>query len=174
MNKKILWIVIILVVLAASLGGFYFYKVWWPTKQLKIQAGLSVDKFPWRDYSQDELNKLYPQIKYADVPTRVTPEETYANFREALRTNNLEMALEQIGVSSGTNTSRDAADNLKQFYNEKKFGELYVFYPENISKANMYESIAQYEYNVNENGKIFVNSMNFIKDANGDWKMDSL
>ena len=62
--------------------------------------GLSSDKFPWQDFTQEELNKLYPQIRYADVPTRVTPEQTYANFREALRTNNLGLALEQLSVDS--------------------------------------------------------------------------
>ena len=173
MSKKTIWLVIILAVLAV-LGGGYFYKVWWPQRQTMIKWGLAESKFPWRAYSQDELSALYPQIKYANVPTRVTPEQTYANFREALRTNNLDLALGQIGISSGTNTSKDAASRLKQFYDEGKLNELYAFYPEKISKANMYESIAQYEYNVSENGKIFVNSMNFIKDANGDWKMDSL
>lgn len=176
MNKKILWAVIILVVLAAFLSGFYFYKVWWPAKQLKIQAGLSSDKFPWRDYSQDELNKMYSQIKYADVPTRTTPEQTYANFREALRTNNLELALEQIGVSSGTKTSEEAISNIRQFYQENKFIELSNRYPDNIKKINMYESIAQYEYTYysSQYKRELIGSINFIKDANGDWKMDSL
>ncbi|MBU2265253.1 hypothetical protein KJ784_03665, partial [Patescibacteria group bacterium] len=97
MNKKTIWALVILVVLAVVLGGLYCYKVWWPKKEIAIQAGLAKSTFPWRAYTQEELNKMYPQIKYADVPTRVTPEQTYANFREALRTNNLEMALEQLG-----------------------------------------------------------------------------
>ncbi len=166
---------VILVVIAASLGGyFYFQKIWWLKKQMAIQAGLAESKFPWRAYTQEELNKMYPQIKYADVPTRVTPEQTYANFREALRTNNLAMALEQIGTSSGTNTSKDAADSMRQFYQENKFIELYLYYPEKIEKENMYESIGQYYYIEKKDGHNLRQSIDFIKDANGDWKMDSL
>ena len=176
MNKKILWVIIVLLVLAAALGGFYCYKVWWPQRQAMISLGLAEPTFPWRAYTQEELNKLYPQVKYADVPTRVTPEQTYANFREALRTNNLEMALEQIGTSSGTNTSKEAANNLRSFYQENKFKELYNRYPEKIEKENMYESIAQYkyEYYSSQYKQQLIGSMNFIKDSNGDWKMDSL
>src|SRR3989344_8861361 len=122
MSKKTIWLVIILAVLAV-LGGGYFYKVWWPQRQTMIKLGLAESKFPWRAYSQDELSALYPQIKYANVPTRVTPEQTYANFREALRTNNLDLALGQIGISSGTNTSKEATNNIKQFYDEGKLNE---------------------------------------------------
>ncbi len=60
MSKKIWWIIIIVIVVAALVGGVYFYKSWWPQKQAKIDMGLSNNKFPWRDYTQDELNKMYP------------------------------------------------------------------------------------------------------------------
>lgn len=94
MNRKILWSAIIIVVLAVSIGGLYGWKVWWPEEQTKVDLGLSSPKFPWRDYTQAELEKLYPQIKNAAIPTRTTPEETYGKFREALRTNNLELAID--------------------------------------------------------------------------------
>ncbi len=174
MSKKTIWAVIIIVVLAAFFGGFYFYKVWWPKKQAAIEAGLAESNFPWRAYTQEELNNLYPQIKYANVPTRVTPEETYAKFREALRTNNLEMALEQI--ASNTKVGIEASNNIRQFYSQNKFKDLFVHYSENIEKVNMYESIAQYEYSYysNQYKQELIGSINFIKDANGDWKMNSL
>lgn len=173
MNKKTMWAVVILVVLAASLGGFYFYKVWWPTKQLKIQAGLSSDKFPWRDYTQDELNRLYPQIKYADVPTHVTPEQTYANFREALRTNNLEMALEQLGREN-EERYKEHKIILEQAYKEKMFIVLFDAYPDKIEKQSMYETLAAYSYVEKKDGRNLQQTIEFSKDANGDWKMDSL
>ncbi|MDD2753596.1 MAG: hypothetical protein PHT44_03235 [Candidatus Portnoybacteria bacterium] len=172
MNKKIIWAVVILVMLAAFLGGFYFYKAWWPTKQLKIQAGLSSDKFPWRDYSQEELNKLYPQIRYADVPTRITPEQTYAKFREALRTNNLEVALEQL-AKDGEKYNENKL-SIEKAYKEEKFVSLSELYLDKLNKSYMYESIAQYYFADKENNKNTNYPINFIKDANGDWKMDSL
>ena len=175
MSKKNIWLSAILIILVV-LGGSYFYKIWWPQRQAMIKLGLAESKFPWRAYSQNELSALYPQIKYANVPTRVTPEQTYANFREALRTNNLDLALGQIGISSGTNTSKEATNNIQQFFKDNKFVELYSRYPESIKKVSMYESIAQYEYTYysSQYKQELIGSMSFIKDANGDWKMDSL
>lgn len=173
MNKKVIWAVMVLAVLAVVSGGFYCYKVWWPQRQAMISLGLAESTFPWRAYTQEELNKLYPQIKYADVPTRVTPEQTYAKFREALRTNNLEMALEQLSMESETRY-KDRESILKNAYQGGKFNAMYKNYPEKIEKESMYESIASYYYITVENGERFQNPIAFIKDANGDWKMDSL
>ena len=171
-KMKVYLVAVTIIVLLAAGGSFYFYQFWLPAKQMKIQLGLASDKFPWRDYSQAELDKMYPQIKYADIPTRVTPEETYAKFREALKTNNLELALAQF--YNGDRTGVEAVNDIKQFYQENKFDELFKFYPKDIRKANMYEAFATYEYDVKENGKTFINSIYFEKDASGDWKMDSL
>jgi len=172
MNKKTMWAVITLVVIAAFLGGFYFYKVWWPTKQLKIQAGLSSDKFPWRDYTQDELTKMYPQIRYADVPTRTTPEQTYAKFREALRTNNLEMALEQL--SSESNRYAENKSSVENSYKDDKFISSINLYPEKNWRSTFGSSTGSLCYEQSYDNKKIVGCTNFIKDANGDWKMDSL
>ncbi len=168
--KKIIAVGIVAVILVAVLG--VCVNLWTARKMDKVALGLAKSSFPYRDYTQEELNKMYPQIKYADVPTRVTPEETYAKFRQALKENNLEMAIEQFDNES--DKYRENKEILTNFYNENKFQELYQFYPEKIIQANMYESIAQYEYNALENGKIFVNSIDFAKDVNGDWKLDSL
>lgn len=115
---------------------------------------------------------MYPQIRYADVPTRVTPEQTYANFREALRTNNLELALEQLAVES-----KKYSDNrmvIEKAYTESRFQEAYSSYPEKTEKESMSESISSYFYFINKGGKEFKTHISFLKDANGDWKMDSL
>ncbi|MCX6741107.1 MAG: hypothetical protein NTY61_01780 [Candidatus Parcubacteria bacterium] len=175
MNKKTKnWLVVLAVILLVALlsGCFYLWRVWWPEKQIKISLGLAVSEFPWRNYSQAELNELYPQIKNASIPTRITPEETYTKFREALRTNNLELAVGQLSKES--KKYNDNVNNLRQAYKDKKLQEYYREYPEKISKALIGQSLSQYEYDRLENGKTFVNSIDFIKDANGDWKMDSL
>jgi len=163
----------VLILIAISAAGYiYFWQIWWPVKQVLIVQGLASVDFPWRNYSPAELNKMYPQIKNVDVPTRVTPEETYAKFREALRTNNLALALEQLAVES--KKDKETADSLKKFYNENKFGELYLYYPEKIQKESMGESIASFYYLEMKAGRNLRQSIEFTKDANGDWKMDSL
>jgi len=171
-KMKVYLVAVTIIVLLAAGGSFYFYQFWLPAKQMKIQLGLASDKFPWRDYSQAELDKMYPQIKYADIPTRVTPEETYAKFREALKTNNLELALAQLDKL--TPKYKNNKKTIEQAYRNNKFKEAYTNYPEKIEKEHMYEAFATYEYDVKENGKTFINSIYFEKDASGDWKMDSL
>ncbi len=137
-----------------------------------VGLGLAEPNFPWRAYTQEELNKLYPQIKYADVPTRVTPEQTYANFREALRTNNLAMALEQLG-KEGNNYQNNKTD-IEKAYREGRFRSIYGSYPEEILKENEFEAVSQFYFNYSENSKEKTHFIDFSKDANGDWKMDSL
>ncbi len=170
LNKIIIIGVIAIIIFAV--GGFYANK-WFVIKMKKVQLGLAESTFPYRSYTQEELNKMYPQIKYADVATRTTPEETYAKFRKALKENNLEMAIEQFSRASNKRYKK-YVDLLTKFYKENKFKELYKYYPEKIIKSSMYESIAQYNYDKIENGEVFINSIDFTKDANGDWKLDSL
>lgn len=172
MNKKIIWGVVILVVLAAVLGGFYCYKVWWPQRQMMISLGLAEANFPWRAYTQEELNRLYPQTRYADVPTRVTPEQTYAKFREALRTNNLEMALEQLSKESAKYTEN--SEKLKKAHNENRFMSSLNLYPEKSWRSTFGESLGSLCYDQLYDEEKIVGCSVFIKDASGDWKMDSL
>lgn len=173
MNPSLKKIIVVGVVAAIfiSISGLCLNK-WVESKMRKVALGLAESSFPYRDYTEQELAKMYPQIKYADVPTRVTPEETYAKFRQALKENNLELALEQL--SRDSKKLEENKQILTQVHKEGKFQEFFAEYPEKIEKSSMHESIAQYEYDKPENGKIFVNSINFIKNADGDWKLDSL
>jgi hypothetical protein len=173
MMKKIKIALFLAVILILAAGGYlYFWKAWWPVKQLKIQQGLAHSNFPWANYTQEQLNEMYPQIKYANVPTRVTPEETYANFREALRTNNLEMALEQLAVENKNYNNNKVS--IETAYKENNFVTIYKAYPEKIEKSYFYESIAQYYFTEELNNKTTNYPINFVKNKNGDWKMDSL
>jgi hypothetical protein len=156
MKKGLVIFLSIIIVLASA---FFYCRNWWEKKQLKIEMGYARSEFPWRDYSQDELNKMYPQIKNADVPTRTAPEETYAKFREALRTNNLNLAIEQLNKESGR--YEENRKTLTDAYNEGKF-------PERIEKESMYEAIASYYYL--RNG--FKTHISFMKNENGDWGLE--
>ena len=168
-TKKII-IGIVVVVLIAGLAPFV-YK-WVGQKIEKVKIGLAEPNFPYRDYSQEELNKMYPQIKYADVPTRVTPEETYAKFRQALKENNLEMAVEQL--SRDSKKYEENKNDLAQAHKESRFEDIYRDYPERIWRGTFGESIGQLCYNQQYESSEFVGCSGFIKDINGDWKLDSL
>jgi len=105
------------------------------------------------------------------VPTRITPEETYAKFRQALKDNNLEMAIEQLAEES--EKYEENKQILTKFYNEGKFSEAYKEYPEKIEKSSIYESIASYYYFRNKEGQDFKIHISLLKDINGDWKLDN-
>ncbi|OIO47373.1 MAG: hypothetical protein AUJ32_03075 [Parcubacteria group bacterium CG1_02_40_82] len=170
--KKIKIIIGIVILAALVIGGYFYFQNWWEIKQIKIEKGLASEKFPWRDYTQEELAKMYPQIKYADVPTRITPEETYAKFRQALKDNNLEMAIEQLAEES--EKYEENKQTLTQAYKNNIFSDAVKNYPETIWRSNFGDSIGQLCYEqIHEDGK-FVGCSSFIKDANGDWKLSSL
>lgn len=158
-------IVLILVVLLAN--------VWVKQKMEKVKIGLSESKFPYRDYTVEELGKMYPQIRYADVPTRVTPEETYAKFRQALKDNNLEMAIAQLSKSSKEKYEENV-NTLTEAYNKGMFPGAYNDYPVDIWRGTFGDSIGQLCYEQKRNDGEFVACSSFIKDSDGNWKMDSL
>jgi hypothetical protein len=62
MKRKFFYIEII-VLAALIFGGFFYFQNWKQDKQEKIKLGLAENRFPYREYTQDELNKMHPQIK---------------------------------------------------------------------------------------------------------------
>jgi len=174
--KKIRMVVIVpLIILVAIFTASYIYvwNFWWPAKQAKIIQGLATFEFPYRDYSLAELNTMYPQIKNADIPTRITPEQTYAKFREALKTNNLELAVEQLYREGGKRYQENKVI-LEKSHEKGEFKIAYKQYPEKIEKQSMSEALAAYYYFRVDNGKEVKTHIGFVKNAYGDWKMDSL
>lgn len=167
-KKIIIGIIIVLLIV----GFVPFTYKWVGQKIEKVKIGLAEPNFPYRDYTQEELNKMYPQIRYADVPTRITPEETYAKFRQALKENNLEMAVEQLSKESEKYEGNKS--DLTQAYRENRFNELINDYPEKIWRGTFGESTGQLCYSQQYENKEFVGCSGFIKNADGDWKLDSL
>jgi len=173
MNFSLKKIIVVGVVAAVfiSISGICLNK-WTESKMRKVALGLAESSFPYRDYTEQELAKMYPQIKYADVPTRVAPEETYAKFRQALKENNLELAIGQLSRESSSYNKN--VDVITKAYEEGKFTEALESYPEKIEKESMAESIASFYY-FRQKGNINLKThISFIKNADGDWKLDSL
>lgn len=169
MKIKLLFFLFFLLLAA---GWLYFHYSWFPLKQAKIAEGLAKPNFPWRDYTEEELNKLYPQIRNADIPTRATPEETYAKFREALRANNLEMALEQLAVESRNYKENKAS--IEKAYKEGRFGNIHKSYAAVIQQSVAGASLSEYSFLENKEDGNYVYSIIFLKNSDGDWKMDNL
>ncbi len=173
MSKKVLILLtlgVLIIVLAT--GYFFWWRPWVAERSIKIQMGEARSLWPWQDYTQEELGKMYPQIRNADVATTITPEETYAKFREALRTNNLESALAQISHANGKRYNENKKI-LEEAYREGKFIEMSDWYPEKIEKGTSYESMATfYYYKTRENNDQFRSYIGFVKNETGVWLID--
>ncbi len=170
-KEKLLFLIIAIILLVIIAGSFYFIK-WIDGKAYKISIGLCEPMFPYRDRTEAELARLFPQVKYADVVTRVTPEETYAQFREGLRTNNLGMVLDQLDKNAGQ--YKENVEAVKKAYNESRFLSIYKSYPEKLEKDWEGDTIASYYFLKNIDSEAISQSIDFAKDKNGDWKMKSL
>lgn len=167
---KILRAGIIAIVLA--LAGTIIFNVWLENKMKKVALGLADYTFPFHEYTEQELNQKYPQIRYADVPTRITPEQTYAKFRQALKENNLQTALDQLSKES--ENYNDNKEILTKAYNDGDFAEAFNEYPEKIEKSTMYETIASFYFLKNEGGHNLRQYIGFLKNQNGNWLIDVL
>ncbi|MFH1255107.1 MAG: hypothetical protein V1667_01385 [bacterium] len=165
-------LVILLIASAALFMGNYYFQKWVDFKMAKVSLGMAESQFPYREYTQAELNKMYPQIRYADVPTRTTPEQTYANFRQALKDNNLEMAIEQLSKESSK--YEENKEKLQNAYEHGNFINSVSLYPEKIWRSNFGESIGSLCYNQEIGTEKIVGCTFFVKNFRGDWKMDSL
>jgi hypothetical protein len=174
MAKKIY--IIGLVIFCAIAVGLIIWRVaympWCETKEQKIMLGLASPRFPYWNYSIDELEKMHPQVKNADVLTRVAPEETYSLFRQGLKENNLPMVLNQLSLDSARYEAN--VESIKKAFDEGRFGAALFHYPELIEQEMIGDALAQYKYIEIIDDKKISQTIQFIKNSDGDWKIDKL
>jgi len=161
-----------LLVLVVSGLRLWWWPQWWAQKSAKIGVGLANERFPWRDYSQAELDALNPEKQIAAVKTTVAPEQTYAKFRAALRANDLEGALAQLATETPRYLENKAA--LEKAHREGQFAAAYEWYPAEIERSSMYESIATFQYYKEDGQYRRVMHISFQKNKNGVWLIESL
>lgn len=174
MAKKI-FLIILAVFCAIAVGLIVFrtaYMPWREVKEQKIMLGLASPRFPYLNYSVDKLEKMHPQVKNADVPTRIAPKETYSLFRQGLKENNLPMVLDQLANDSARYDSN--VESIKKAFDEGRFVEIYEKYPEVIEESTTGDAFAEYHFDQIENEKVLVESIQFIKNSDGDWKLETL
>lgn len=167
MRRKILVIagyyVLIVVGLFLILAGVN----WYLTKQKQVRLGMARPDFPYIKYTQEELNKLYPQYPLENVKTTQTPEQTYAKFISALKAGDLKTASESFVIKK----QKEYIVALEKAKKEGRISEIIDSVDRSIKVQEYLDSFAYYIYEDKQesNTKII-----FEKDANGVWQIDSL
>lgn len=164
---SLLVIFILTVGLVLVLGGYG----WFLQKQERVLSGVAQPNFPYSDYSQAELNKMYPQyIDYSDVPTKQTPEETHQKFLTALKKKDFTEAV-NCCFREGDRERMEAF--LDGVY---KKGQLPLMISDisEIEKNVINEMQATYIYSGTFKGEKVVNFLTFIKTGQGYWYIESL
>jgi len=181
--KKKKWItVVIFFIIILAIGSLVATEgvKWWKEKQYWVKLGFASDKFPFRMLNEEELVRkgLWSGESewYNSIPTRTTPEETYAIFKQALIDGDLNKAAECF-----TEEKREEYRNaLNQAKKDGRIPEilkqLTEIYPrgDKIVRGYIGDGMTTYEFFVTENRAKFSHPIGFVKDFNGDWKMENL
>jgi hypothetical protein len=173
-HMRIKFFLIALAVFLIGVSSIFLLYGWFMQKQERVLAGTARTAFPYNDYSIDELNTMYPQYVNENVKTTQTPEETYEKFREALRKGDLDGAVsccfrqgdqEKIREGLAKVEAKELLDNMINDLNELKIS--YKMDLDNESRATYYYSSARGD-------KELGSSIDFIKNSQGVWLIESL
>ncbi len=181
-RKFISLILFIIIVLALGFWGYAEYQNWYQARKIYIDAGLTEDHFPYRFLSERELAEKGRMVvesqELMNVPTRTTPEETYAKFKQALIDRDIEKAVSCF-------TKEKQAEYRNALLKAKEEGripgiieKLTEIYPEGkrITKGSVGDASTSYEllYKEKENDTKFIShSIGFEKNWDGDWLMEN-
>ncbi|MBI4427028.1 MAG: hypothetical protein HY569_00900 [Candidatus Magasanikbacteria bacterium] len=169
MTKKfVVWTALITV---AVLFLIFFSFAWAMNRQNLVLAGLAKPFFPYFKYSQDELNKLYPQYENLDVATTQSPEETHKKFVEKLKANDLNGAVECCFVKRKWEEMKAGLENVKK----QEQIEIMVSDLENgIKPETIGDTKSLYFYSILRDGKKYKEYLSFLKNSQGVWLIESL
>jgi hypothetical protein len=179
-KKKIITAVIFfIIILAIVYLGATEGARWWQEKQKWVKMGFAHDKFPFKMLTEEELVRkgLWSGESewYNSIPTRTTPEETYAIFKQALIDGDFDKAAECFTEEK----RQEYREAMNQAKNEGRIPEiikqLTEIYPEEkpIVKGLNDDNMTTYYMVIVENGQRTNNPIPFMKDLNGDWKMEA-
>lgn len=185
MNKK--HVVRAAGIYASIVAGIFLILVgfnWFMLKQELVQLGFARPNFPYTKYNQEELNKLFPQYYTVDVPTKQTPEETYVIFIHALKDGNLEFASQQffarnierypVNYELDKSIQKKWLDSLNSVKEKGLMEKMINDFDTEIKKVSMTDVVAQYEIGIKKDGQMLSHSIEFMKDIDGTWKLNSL
>ncbi len=125
----------------------------------------------WLDsLTQKDLDAIHALNNKADVPTRVTPEQTYAALKQALKNEDVEAAANCF-TEEKRGEWRDVFEKAKKNNDLKGMSEAL---PKELSRVYINDVIAQFEAPQIVDGHNTSHTFEFTKDNNGDWKIESL
>ena len=183
-KKKIIAVVVFLIILIA-VGYLVGIEVndWWQVRKEYIKMGYASDKFPFRMYTAEELAEkgLYPESLYEDVPTRTRPEETYAIFHQALIDEDLKKAAECFIEEQ----QKEIREGLEKVRKEGLLQNMLNDLPEKLEDTYMYNegvenrdlnkiSLTSYDYVKPNDPEKMAHTIGFVKNKNGDWKIEDI
>ncbi|HPU92347.1 MAG TPA: hypothetical protein PLD97_01995 [bacterium] len=160
--KKIVgYYFLLLVGLLLILVGY----VWFVSRQNLIRLNLAQPNFPYTRYSDEDLEEKFPQYPNEKVETTQTPEQTYAKFIDALKKGDVEG---MRGLFYGNKYDEYEKYFLDDIKNNKLDETIKLFDRQLILKDDL-ETMRG--YNLDGFGDKYI--IEFIKDLDGIWKIDS-
>lgn len=151
--KILSWGLLALAVLAAVYYSWIYYE---------IKSGNMV-KWEGRWYTKAEIQEKYgPQ--YYDVQAKNTPEEVYANFRQALLDGDTEKALSLM-------TPGRREEYKKAFEDKEKLDKWIKTLPEKMISGKIEGNFGYFDWNKNDGYK---HTIDFVKNRDGYWQIDAI
>ncbi len=144
---------------------------WFLQKQERVLNGTARPDFPYRDYSDSELEKLYPHDAENTAPTVQSPEQTHEKFLAALKREDFNEAVnccfregDRAKIKTGLLQLQKSGD-LKQMIKDLDT-DIKLDLDGSMTKTFRYSSV--------RNGKRIGTTIDFIKTSNGYWYIESL
>ncbi|MFH1255167.1 MAG: hypothetical protein V1667_01715 [bacterium] len=151
----------ILKIFAICFGLFIILYICWSVYiKIQIDKG-NLIKWDNKFYTKEELKQAFPPQEY-DVPAKNTPEQVYAEFRQALLNNDIEGALAQI-------REKNREEYRQAFKDKEKFDKWVKSLPEKITEESELGNFSHYDIDYGTENK---NTITFIKNSDGYWQVD--
>ncbi len=159
-----------LLVLVLGVVAIFSAYGWFLNKQKRVLVGTARPTFPYSDYSDAELQKMFPHDAENTAPTVQSPEQTHDLFLAALKKEDFDAAV---------NCCFREGDRVKMkefLVGLKSKGQLSLMMSDikDIKKENIGSVVSEYSYLGTYNGDKVGNMMTFIKTTSGYWYIESL
>ena len=136
-----------------------------------VDRGLARPTFPYMRYSQNDLNEMYPQYVNVDVATTRSPEETHRLFVDKLKEGDLDGAVECCVVKDSWNNTKEGLERVKD---SGKLAEMISDLDTDLEPNVIGDTISSFNYYAEVDGKMLGSILEFRKDKNGVWLIESL
>ncbi len=172
MKKTRLWLVAVMffVLLVVALAIILFYG-WFLNKMARVDAGTARATFPYADYSIAELNKLYPQYIENNATTTQSPEQTHQLFVDALKKGDFDTAVKCCFREGDQAKMKEGLQKVKD---DGYLQEMVTDLDQSIKQISSSSVAATYSYSVVKEGKNFGHRIDFLKNDQGVWLIESL